>query len=211
MSSPIGSAGRVGSQQGITPFSPQAVAPSNPFGTQPATSASSTTATGQSQGVQATATTTSGQGSQGTTASTQGLSPQIATTATANTSSTSSTSPQDATGTDTFLKLLVAQLQNQDPTSPMDDQSFVTELAQFNTVEQMLGLKQAVTAQVNTQTTVEAVGMLGRTVTYASPGLGGGPVTTNQGVVTGVSLVQGQAQLQIGTQQVPLSEVTAVQ
>jgi len=208
VSSPIGSAGGVGSQQGITPFSPQAVAPSNPFGTQPATSANGTTATGQSQGVQANAATGSGQGSQGTTASTQGLSPQIATTATA---STSSTSPQDATGTDTFLKLLVAQLQNQDPTSPMDDQSFVTELAQFNTVEQMLGLKQAVTAQVNTQTTVEAVGMLGRTVTYASPGLGGGPVTTNQGVVSGVNLVQGQAQLQIGTQQVPLSEVTAVQ
>lgn len=38
-------------------------------------------------------------------------------------------------GKDEFLKLLMAQLGNQDPTSPMDSQAFVAQLAQFASVE----------------------------------------------------------------------------
>ena len=37
-----------------------------------------------------------------------------------------------------FLKLLVAQLQNQDPTNPADSTQFVTQLAQFQTMQQSL-------------------------------------------------------------------------
>jgi flagellar basal-body rod modification protein FlgD len=114
------------------------------------------------------------------------------------------------TGTDTFLKLLVAQLQNQDPMSPMDDQSFVTELAQFNTVEQMLGVKQSIDDELGAQQASEGVAMLGKTITYSVPGIGGNPATVSQGVVSGVSLAGGQVQLQVGTQNVPLSGVTAV-
>lgn len=40
-------------------------------------------------------------------------------------------------GKDDFLKLLVSKLQNQDPLKPMDDESFVAELAQFSSLEQM--------------------------------------------------------------------------
>jgi len=38
--------------------------------------------------------------------------------------------------TDEFLQLLVAEIQNQDPTSPMDGTAFLTQLAQFQQVEQ---------------------------------------------------------------------------
>jgi hypothetical protein len=37
-----------------------------------------------------------------------------------------------------FLQLLVAQLQNQDPTNPSDSTQFVTQLAQFQTMEQSM-------------------------------------------------------------------------
>ncbi|MGA3100204.1 MAG: flagellar hook capping FlgD N-terminal domain-containing protein [Bryobacteraceae bacterium] len=37
-----------------------------------------------------------------------------------------------------FLQLLVAQLQNQDPTDPADSTTFVTQLAQFQTMEQSM-------------------------------------------------------------------------
>ncbi len=40
----------------------------------------------------------------------------------------------------TFLKLLTTQLQNQDPTSPMDNQEFVAQLAQFTSLEQMVAM-----------------------------------------------------------------------
>ena len=42
----------------------------------------------------------------------------------------------------TFLKLLVSQLENQDPESPQDPMQFVTQLAQFTQLEQSLAMRQ---------------------------------------------------------------------
>jgi flagellar basal-body rod modification protein FlgD len=69
-----------------------------------------------------------------------------ATSAASGASSTSSTSSSSASAaaTDplanegTFLQLLVAQLKNQDPSQPMDGTTFVTQLAQFSSLEQQL-------------------------------------------------------------------------
>jgi flagellar hook capping protein FlgD len=129
---------------------------------------------------------------------------------TGSTGSTGSGSIADLSGTDTFLKLLVAQLKNQDPTSPMDDQAFVTELAQFNTVEQMINLKQSMDAQTTSQQASEGIGLLGRTISYATTAVGSNNTVTSQGLVTGVSLADGQVELKVGTQQVALTAVTGV-
>jgi len=58
--------------------------------------------------------------------------------------SAASTKPAAAGGLadeNTFLKLLVAQLKNQDPQNPADGTQFVTQLAQFSGLEQQLGMK----------------------------------------------------------------------
>jgi flagellar basal-body rod modification protein FlgD len=56
----------------------------------------------------------------------------------------------------TFLKLLVAQMQNQDPTQPQDGTQFVTQLAQFSSLEQQIAMRQDLDAMskpvVNSQT-----------------------------------------------------------
>jgi flagellar basal-body rod modification protein FlgD len=41
----------------------------------------------------------------------------------------------------TFLRLLVAQLQNQDPLQPQDGQQFVAQLAQFSSLEQQVQMR----------------------------------------------------------------------
>jgi flagellar basal-body rod modification protein FlgD len=48
--------------------------------------------------------------------------------------------PNTFTSTD-FMDLLTAQLKNQDPTNPVDPTQFVGQLVQFNSLEQLLGIK----------------------------------------------------------------------
>jgi len=55
------------------------------------------------------------------------------------TQTSSSASPTNVTE-DEFLQLLVAQIQYQDPTNPTDSTAFVTQLAQFSSLEQLVGI-----------------------------------------------------------------------
>jgi flagellar basal-body rod modification protein FlgD len=67
------------------------------------------------------------------------LAPQTTSSTSGSTSSTSSSGTSTAanlTSENVFLQLLVAQLKNQDPEQPTDGTQFVTELAQFTTLQE---------------------------------------------------------------------------
>lgn len=74
----------------------------------------------------------------------------------------------DALGREAFLKLLVAQLQHQDPLNPQDNHEFVAQLAQFSSLEQTIGindrLDQLAMQSQGLQNT-ETVSLVGKEVT----------------------------------------------
>ena len=71
-------------------------------------------------------------------------------------------------GKDDFLKLLITQLQNQDPTSPMENTEFIAQMAQFSSLEQMTNMSTEFTKLANMLNSGEAVSLLGKNVEVAS-------------------------------------------
>ncbi len=55
-----------------------------------------------------------------------------------------SNSPDQLANENTFLKLLMAQVKNQDPLNPSDSTQFIGQLVQFSQLEQLLGINQGV-------------------------------------------------------------------
>jgi len=78
------------------------------------------------------------------------------------------TSKTTSLGKDDFLKMLVAQLKNQDPLNPMDGTEFAAQLAQFSSLEQLTNMNTQLTnlgLYQKTMISTEAVNLLGKEVT----------------------------------------------
>lgn len=63
----------------------------------------------------------------------------------------STTNDNGSLGKDAFMKILISQLQNQDPTAPMDDKAFISQMAQFSSLEQMQNMTTAMTNLLSSQ------------------------------------------------------------
>ncbi|MGM3174053.1 flagellar hook assembly protein FlgD [Dickeya lacustris] len=106
-----------------------------------------------------------------------------------STSTTSSSSISGSSSADlqnSFLTLLVAQLKNQDPTNPMDNNQLVSQLAQLNTVsgiEKLNTTLGSISTQINSTQSVQAASLIGRGVLVpGSSVLVGNSTTTPFGV-----------------------------
>jgi flagellar basal-body rod modification protein FlgD len=75
-------------------------------------------------------------------------------------------SKQAGIGKDDFLKLLVGQLQHQDPMQPSDDNQFIGQMAQFSQLEQETNNAQTSTQIATMLSHAGALSLMGRTVSY---------------------------------------------
>ena len=106
-------------------------------------------------------------------------------------------------GKDDFLKLLIVQMQNQDPTDPMDNTEFIAQMAEFSTLEQMTNMNSNFDKLSSVLTSNSALGTIGKTVQIDL----GEPTT--QGVVQGITYGN-NPQVRVGNMYYDLNKITAV-
>ena len=145
-----------------------------------------------------------------------------------NSTKTNATGVNSALDKDAFLKLMVTQLQYQDPLDPQDNSEYVAELAQFSALEQMTNVSEGITNVTklvgNLDTSVlvgQLSSMIGQdlqwTVTTAETDDEGNVKKTSvtlEGKVTGVSISDGEptviASANGKTYQVAIGDITRV-
>ncbi len=113
---------------------------------------------------------------------------------------------QKSLGQDDFLKLLATQLAAQDPMQPMDDTQFISQMANFSSLQQMQALNQKFDGYTNAQMAASAPQYLGKQVTVLDPVTG----HSISGVPSAVNTFEGTTTLTIDGADYPLSAITSV-
>jgi flagellar basal-body rod modification protein FlgD len=136
------------------------------------------------------------------------IDPTTGTTTAATTATTASSTKKadQVLGKDDFLKLMVAQMKNQDPMSPADDKDNIAQMAQFSSLEQITNLATATQQLADSMQTTQTLGLIGHTVSYqAADG------TLTSGTVSQVDVAGGKPSLTVGdAKDVDPSSVTSV-
>lgn len=114
-------------------------------------------------------------------------------------SSTTSAATTAGLDPDSFLKLLIAQLQTQDPLSPMDTGQMVTQLSTMQMVSENRATRQS-------QDMVQAMNLLGRTVSWQDQNTG----TFHSGQVGGIMRDGSEPMLLVGDYQLKLDQILAI-
>jgi flagellar basal-body rod modification protein FlgD len=116
---------------------------------------------------------------------------------------TGSREANQSLGRDDFLQILLTQLQNQDPTKPMEDKEFIAQMAQFSALEQMTNVAQGFQEMNSLLSSTQALSVLGRTV----------EIVTGAGTVVGTVSAVGRGplpQITVDNQNYDLADVTRI-
>jgi flagellar basal-body rod modification protein FlgD len=136
----------------------------------------------------------------------------IASTPTATTAANSSSSSSSSTAsgfnnltTSDFMQMLIAELENQDPTQPMSNQDLLTQLSTMSQLQSTQDLDTALQTNTNNQQLSIASSFIGQNIQGTD---------SNSNPVSGIAqqalLQNGAAYLAVGTSLVPLANITAV-
>ncbi|WP_419955444.1 flagellar hook capping FlgD N-terminal domain-containing protein [Neobacillus niacini] len=119
-----------------------------------------------------------------------------------------STQPKQEMGKEAFLKILVTQLQNQDPTQPQKDGEFVAQMAQLSVLEQLSNLNNSLTAYLESSNNLSQYSyVLGNKVTWTNPETN----VQESGTVTGINYKNNQVYYKIGDQEIVSSSIHSME
>lgn len=108
--------------------------------------------------------------------------------------------PNPNLGKDEFIKILMTQLQNQDPLNPMEDKEFIAQMATFSSLEQMMKMTSSIDTLVENQLVspvIQYSHMIGKEVSYQSEDEDSGEKSIVTANVVAVSQKEGWAILEL--------------
>ncbi|MBP1156004.1 MULTISPECIES: flagellar hook assembly protein FlgD [unclassified Paenibacillus] len=110
-------------------------------------------------------------------------------------------------GKDEFLKILIAQLKNQDPTQPLQDKEFIAQMAQFTSVEQLTNM--ASEMKMLRQSLGFASGLIGKNITWTYEDSQG---TTHfkTGMVESITVKKGEQFAKVNGEEVTLDKISQI-
>ena len=113
--------------------------------------------------------------------------------------------PSQTMDSSMFLQLLVTQLKNQDPSSPMDTDQMISQTTQLAMMEQLTSLSSTQTQGFALQMRAAASELIGKQVSYL-----GDDGATVSGVVDSVSFAGQIPTVTVGSDQISLDDLTGV-
>jgi flagellar basal-body rod modification protein FlgD len=115
-------------------------------------------------------------------------------------------SKSNAMGANDFMEILLAQLTHQNPLEPMSDSDMITQFSQLNSLQTLQSMKTSMDQVQSSSQIGYAASLVGKQVKIArSDG------TTTEGIVTGVQIQDKQANLQIGNETLPITNLLEIE
>lgn len=114
-------------------------------------------------------------------------------------------------GKDDFLKILMVQLQNQDPLKPLEDKDFIAQMATFSSLEQMTNLNNSVTNYLSGQNAISSYAeWIGKEVSWETA-QNNGETAVETGVVESVKKANNEFTLVLkGGKEIKAASVVAI-
>ena len=119
---------------------------------------------------------------------------------TASSTTSNSKTTSSSLGKNEFFKILAAQLQNQDPTSPASNTEFIAQLAQFSSLEQL----QTIASSISSISVMQSAGLIGKTAVAEMDG------TSITGKVESILIQDSVSYAVIDGNYIPVSSITQI-
>lgn len=118
--------------------------------------------------------------------------------------------PSQNLGKQDFLNLLMTQMRHQDPLNVQQDKEFISQMAQFSTLEQTTNLSLAMENLAGFQQLTQGAALIGKEVEALIPGTETEEARVLKGKIEETRLVDGQIQLVIGDETIDFKQITSI-